>query len=156
MGTGSPCIFYILNQIISASRGRKDFQKKTLQNPLSYAFNKHLLNSNLMSNGRNRINSFFKIRMHCLRTSQIFRSQSTLCLVKGCCMCCIQIKVYDFPSGSDGKESAFNAGDLGSIPGLGRYPGEENVNPLQYSCLENSMDRGAWWATVHGLSKSWT
>ena len=49
-----------------------------------------------------------------------------------------------FPGGSDGKESACNAGDLGSIPGLGRFPGEENDNPLQYSCLENLMDRGAW------------
>ena len=47
-------------------------------------------------------------------------------------------------------------GDLGLIPGLGRYPGEGNGNPLQYSCLENSMDRGAWWATVHGVAKSRT
>ena len=52
-----------------------------------------------------------------------------------------------FPSGSDGKESAFNAGDLGSIPRLGRSPEEENGNPLQYSCPENSMDREAWQAT---------
>ena len=51
-----------------------------------------------------------------------------------------------FPGGSDGKESACNAGNLGLIPGSGRYPGEGNGNPLQYSCLENSMDRGAWWA----------
>ena len=50
----------------------------------------------------------------------------------------------DFPGGSDGKASAYNAGDLGSIPGLGRSPGEGNGNPLQYSCLENSMDREAW------------
>ena len=54
------------------------------------------------------------------------------------------------PGGSDGKESACNAGDPGLIPGLGRSPGEGNGNPFQYSCLENSMDRGAWWATVHG------
>ena len=50
----------------------------------------------------------------------------------------------NFPSGSDGKASAYNAGDPGSIPGLGRSPGEGNGNPLQYSCLENSMDGGAW------------
>ena len=56
-----------------------------------------------------------------------------------------------FPGGSDGKESACNAGDLGSIPGLGRSPGEGNGNPLQYSDLENSMDRGAWQAVVHGV-----
>ena len=50
----------------------------------------------------------------------------------------------DFPGGSDGKVSAYNAGYLGSIPGSGRSPGEGNGNPLQYSCLENPMDRGAW------------
>ena len=56
-----------------------------------------------------------------------------------------------FPHSSVGKESACKAGDLSSIPGLGRSPGEGNDNPLQYSCLENPMDRGAWWATVHGV-----
>ena len=61
-----------------------------------------------------------------------------------------------FPGGSEVKASACNAGDLGSIPGSGRSPGEENGNPLQYSCLENPMDRGAWWATVHGVAKSRT
>ena len=61
-----------------------------------------------------------------------------------------------FPAGLDGKESACNAGDLGSIPGLGRSPGEGNGNPLQHSCLENPMDRGAWWTTVHGVTKSRT
>ena len=58
-----------------------------------------------------------------------------------------------FPGGSGSKESARNAGDLGSVPELGRYCGEGNGNPLQYSCLENSMDRGAWQATVHGVTK---
>ena len=61
-----------------------------------------------------------------------------------------------FPGGSEVKASACIAGDLGSIPGLGRSPGEGNGNPLQYSCLENPMDRGAWWATVHGVAKSRT
>ena len=61
-----------------------------------------------------------------------------------------------FPDGSDSKESAFNVGDPGLIPGLGRAPGEVTGYPLQYSCLENSMDRGAWQATVHGVTKSWT
>ena len=56
--------------------------------------------------------------------------------------------------GSGGKESACNVGDLGSIPGLGRSPGEVNGNPLQDSCLENPMDRGALWATVRGVTKS--
>ena len=58
--------------------------------------------------------------------------------------------------GSDGKASVYNAGDLGSIPGSGRSPGEGNGNPLQYYCLENPMDRGAWQATVHGVAKSQT
>ena len=60
------------------------------------------------------------------------------------------------PGGSDGKESACNAGDPGLIPGWGRSPGEGNGNPLQYSCLGNPMDRGAWWGTVHGVANSWT
>ena len=64
--------------------------------------------------------------------------------------------IFGFPGGSDGKVSAHNAGNPGSIPGLGRSLGEGNGNPLQYSCLENSMDGGAWWATVHGVTKSWT
>jgi len=55
-----------------------------------------------------------------------------------------------------GKESTCNAGDTGSIPGSERPPGEGNGNPLQYSCLENPMDRGAWWAAVHGVARSQT
>ena len=60
-----------------------------------------------------------------------------------------------FPGGSEVKASASNAGDSGLIPGSGRSPGEGNGNPLQYSCLENPMDGVAWWATVHGVAKSW-
>ena len=61
-----------------------------------------------------------------------------------------------FSGGSDSKESACNVGDLGSIPGLGSFPGGRHGNPFQYSCLENPMDRGAWQATVHGVAKSRT
>ena len=61
-----------------------------------------------------------------------------------------------FPGGTDGKESALNAKHTGLIPGSGRSPGEGHGNPFQYSCLENSMHRGAWRATVHGLTKSQT
>ena len=61
-----------------------------------------------------------------------------------------------FPGSSDGEESACNAGDPGSNPGSGRSLGEGQGNLLQYSCLENPMDRGAWWVTVHGVAKSWT
>ena len=62
------------------------------------------------------------------------------------------MRAMDFPGGSDGKDSACNAGDPGSIPRLGRPLGDGNGNPSQYSCLENSMDRGAWRAIVHGVS----
>ena len=61
-----------------------------------------------------------------------------------------------FPGGSDSKETVCNAGDLGSTPGSGRSPGERNGNPLQYSCLENSMGRGAWRATVYRVAKNQT
>ena len=60
--------------------------------------------------------------------------------------------LMDFPGGSDGKASVYNVGDPGSIPGSGRSPGEGNGSPLQYSCLENPMDGGAWWAIVHGVA----
>ena len=60
---------------------------------------------------------------------------------------------FGFTSGSDSKESVCNAGDPGSIPGLGRSPEEGNGKPLQHSCLENSINRGAWWAIVDGVTK---
>ena len=66
------------------------------------------------------------------------------------------MQTLGFPGGSEDKAPACNAGDPGSIPGLGRSPGEGNGNPLQYSCLENPMERGAWRATVHGVAKSRT
>ena len=77
-------------------------------------------------------------------------------LANSCEQTVIACTLVEFLGDSDGKESACNAGDLGSIPGAGRSPGERNGNPLQYSCLENSMDRGAWWAIVHGVTKSQT
>ena len=69
---------------------------------------------------------------------------------------CLYLERIDSPGDLDGKESACNAGDLGSIPGSGRSPRKGNGNPLQYSCLENPMFRGAWQATVHGVAKSQT
>ena len=65
-------------------------------------------------------------------------------------------KDLGFPSSSDSKKSTYDAGHLGSIPGLGKSPGEANGYPLQYSCLENSMDRGSWQVTVDGVAKSHT
>ena len=65
-------------------------------------------------------------------------------------------KKWGFSGGSDGKESVCQAGDPGLIPGSVKSPGEGNGNPLQYSCLENSMERGDWWATFHGVTKSRT
>ena len=64
--------------------------------------------------------------------------------------------IKGFPGGSAGKESPCNVGNLGSIPGSGRSLGGRHGNPLQYSCLENPMDRGVWWATVHWVTQSWT
>ena len=77
------------------------------------------------------------------------------------CVCeceyeCMSVYVLGLPWCSDGKESACSAGALGLIPGSGRSPGEGKGYPLQYSCLENSMDRGPWWATVHKFGKFWT
>ena len=68
----------------------------------------------------------------------------------------LPLYITGFLGGSDGKESACNAGDPGLIPGWGRSPREGHGNPLKYSCLENSMDRGAWRATVRGVTKKWT
>ena len=68
----------------------------------------------------------------------------------------LRLRWAGWQGSSDGKESSCNAGDLGLIPGSGRSPGEGNGNPLQYSCLENPVDKEAWWATVHGLTKSLT
>ena len=67
----------------------------------------------------------------------------------------LPISILALPGVSVGKESACNAEDLGLMPGLGRSPGEGNGNPHQSSCLENSMERGAWWATVYGVAESW-
>ena len=64
--------------------------------------------------------------------------------------------LWGFPRGSVVKNLPANAGDAGLIPGLGRFPGEENGDPLQYSCLGNPMDRGSCWAIVHGVKKDWT
>ena len=83
---------------------------------------------------RNPASSFFSLSPYCFSFSQL--------------------DLGGFPGGSDGKESACNAGDPGWNPGLRRSPGEGNDYPLQSSCLENSMDRGAWRATVHGVAKN--
>ena len=69
---------------------------------------------------------------------------------------CQELTLIGFLGGPDGKESAYNVRGPGSIPGLGRSLREGNGNPLQYTCLENPMDRGTWQATVHGVVKSWT
>ena len=66
------------------------------------------------------------------------------------------MQTLGFPGGSNGKESVCNEGDPGSVLGLGKYPGKGHGNPLQYSYLENFMDRGAWQITVHGVPKTWT
>ena len=87
----------------------------------------------------------------------ILQNSRYLFLYSYLCFKSIQLyRVYQASQWLSGKESTCNAGDLGSIPGLGRSPGEGNGNPLQYSCLENPKDGGAWWATVQGVAKSQT
>ena len=71
-------------------------------------------------------------------------------------LCISTINSLGFPGDSDGNESACISVDPGLIPRLGRYPGEGNGYQLQYSCLENPLDKGVWWATVHGIANSWT
>ena len=83
------------------------------------------------------------------------RSHCAVCFLLSSCIF-RSFMIQSVSGGSDGKASAHHAVDPGSIPRSGRSPGEGNGNPLQYSCLENSMDGGAWWATVHGFGKSWT
>ena len=105
----------------------------------------------------------------CICTCQIFKDTMYVCIYIYICMyvyiyiyiyihVCIYIYILVpiFPGGSDGKVSVYNAGDPGLIPGSEGSPGKGNGNPLQYSGLESPMDRGAWWAIVHGVSKSST
>ena len=87
---------------------------------------------------------------HILKTTQFYHLHEKLAIINH------YIDYGGFPGGSEVKASAHNVGDQGSIPGQGRSPGERNGNPLQYSCLENPMDRGASQATVHGVTKSRT
>ena len=87
-------------------------------------------------------------------TSWCLQCQASSCLEVVVILAANLVTQFGLPS--EDKESTCNAGDLGSIPGLGRSPGERNGYPLQYSCLENSMDRETWQATVHGVAKSWT
>ena len=97
------------------------------------------------------------------RTCIFFETKSLTCIwpslnLPPCFVQCFgdQLCFGGFPGGSDGKESTWSAGDAGSIPGSGRAPREGNSYPLHYSCFDNSMVRGAWWATVHGVVQNWT
>ena len=91
----------------------------------------------------------------CLRTGQLIPTNTKVAPPDSCIAEAVTEPVSLW-RGSEVKASARNAGDPGSIPGLGRSPGEGNGNPLQYSCLENPMEEGAWWATVHGVAMSRT
>ena len=99
--------------------------------------------------GKEGISTYLKIKVKLSWLKQIKAMDFAFKLRKRLCH-------VGFPGGSDGKEFAPSAGDLGLIPRLGRSPGKGSGNPLQYSCLGNWMDRGAWWATVHGVAKSLT
>ena len=99
-----------------------------------------------------------KIKPHDIYLLLLWIDPSIICCKLIILYITIKIQLHNtgsFPGGSDSKESACNVGDPVSIPRSGRSPGEGNGNPLQYSCLENPMDRGAWQAAVHGVSKSW-
>ena len=96
---------------------------------------------------------FLLTQLHMLKKGIKGRNWWSVFLQRTYCLSTGSPHLNDLPGGSDGKASAYNAGDLDLIPGLGRSPGEGNGNPLQYSCLENPMDRGAWQATVHGVAK---
>ena len=90
----------------------------------------------------------------CIRNGRdynLIKHINSIIYVCVCAYVCIHTHM-GFPGGSGRKESAYNEGDLGLIPRWGRYPGEGNGYPVQYSCLENPMDRGAWWATVHRVA----
>ena len=92
-----------------------------------------------------RDNSLFSLKKKCIEHLE-------------CARLCVEVNkviFLGFPGGSVVKNLPASAGDTGLIPGLGRSPGKGNGNALQYSCLENSLDRGAWRATVHGVAKSW-
>ena len=109
----------------------------------------------LSSSSRTYVSPDFPIHPSCLSPLDVHTV--VLCV-------CVSISAFHirssvpsfFPGSSDGKESACNMGNLGSISGWGRSPGEGSGNPLQYSFLDNPMDRGAWWAAVHGIAKSRT
>ena len=90
------------------------------------------------------------------KTSLVFRGNGDISIRNMHIHKCTQVHEQGLPDGLDGKESACTVGDPSSIPGSGKSPGEGNGNPLHYSCLENSMDRGAWQATVHGVINKWT
>ena len=91
--------------------------------------------------------NFYRLNAH---TYNFFRSRTRSVIHL------LNLVQKSFSGGSDGKESACDAGDLHLIPGLGRSPGEGHGHPFQYSCLENSTDRSGWRSTVHGVAKSWT
>ena len=92
----------------------------------------------ILKSKKNIVGKFYSWNAKCLLCSNL----TLICLLA------------HFPGGSDGKESFCNAGDVGLIPQSERSPGKGNDNPLQYSCLGNPMDRGAWWATIHGVAES--
>ena len=93
--------------------------------------------------------------------SDVQQSDSAVCVCVHVCVCvcahaCMCVCVKGFPGDSAVKNPPVNAGDMGLVPGSGRSSGEGNDYPLQCSCLGNPMDKGDWWASVHGVTKSWT
>jgi len=89
-------------------------------------------------------------------TETTYQASIHTCVCVCVCVCLVSFTRMGSPGGSDSEESTYNAGDLGSIPGSRRSPGEGHDKPLQYSFLENSVHSGTWQATVHGVTKSQT
>ena len=101
----------------------------------------------------------FSLYMHVSAIINILHQSGTFVITDEYINTCGKFLYYwfsHFPGNSGSKESACNTEDAGSIPGSGRFPGEGNGNPLQFSCLGNPMGRGAWWTTIHGVTKSQT
>ena len=137
--------------------GRKQSQPVCGQTLLSYVATVRVLNLTL-SLCLSVLNCKMEMTAPASKGAYVFKWANTSTMLRPALTLTedLLILCYSFPGGSEGKESACNAEDPGSIPGLGRSPGQGNCNPRQYSCLENSMDRGAWETTVHGCAKSQT
>ena len=150
------CLFLLLPSIIPSIRVFSNELALHIRWPKHWSFSF----SNSLSNENSGFISFridwFLFVLQGSFKSLLQHHNSKVSILQCSAFVMIQLSYPWLPGNSKGTESACNAGDLSSVPEWGRSPGEGHGNPLQYSCLENSMDRGAWQATVHGVTKNWT